>query len=121
MIQLDLFSEVPGLPTPAEYMAHIFIKDHEPEIREIVLQEKTTEAVAKRLKRLIIPYGFSGAYGWPDPYKGYDARPENVTVYISSLTDKAVVTWDAIAFEVKREEWRFWLNEREPAEHENQR
>ena len=121
MIQLDLFSEVPGLPTPAEYMAHIFIKDHEPEIREIVLQEKTTEAVAKRLKRLIVPYGLSWTYGWPGPYKGYDARPENVTVYISSLTDKAVVTWDTIAFEVKREEWRFWLNEREPAEHENQR
>lgn len=112
MIQLDLFSEIRGLPTPAEYMAHIFIKDNEPEIREIVLQEETTEAVAKRLKRLIIPYGFSGAYGWPDPYKGYDARPKNVTVYISSMTDKAVVTWDAIAFEVKREELRFRLNER---------
>lgn len=106
-IQLDLFSEIRALPTPAEYMAHIFIKDNEPEIREIVLQEKTTEAVAKRLKCLIVPYGYSGRYGGPDPYKGYGAKPENVTVYLSSLTDKAVVTWNAIAFEVKREEGRF--------------
>ena len=80
--QLSLF-DLPGEPSPAEYVARIsspYWKNSWDKIKAV--QMKDISEVARVVKEEFCPYGCAGHYGSDGKYIGYDMRPLWIRVYL---------------------------------------
>jgi len=104
--QLSLF-DLPGEPSPAEYVASIsspYWTTSWDKIKAVMAQD--IKDITHVVKNEFCPYGCAGHYGSDGKYIGYDMRPGRITVYLSPVHEdeysggEVKVKWEDFAREV---------------------